>query len=283
VKARAYGKINLTLNVLKKREDGFHDLEMVMVPILLHDTLDIEIALEPSFSTNAKYLQYHKNNSIHQAIDELRLRYGFQENFAIKLMKYIPSQAGLGGGSSDGAATLLLLNELLGLKLSLATLAEIAVTIGKDLPFCLYGQAALVEGTGEKLTFIENKTDLKLLLVKPVAGVSTKQAYESITKQQRSYHDSAAMIKALTGGDYWGVVANLGNNFEALASDTLPEIQRIKDELQAFGFDGSLLCGSGSCVFALSQDDQLLAEGVRHFRKYYPFVWQSEVRQRKYD
>ncbi len=280
---RAYGKINLILNVLAKRQDNYHDLEMVMVPLLLHDLLTIRLASSYSFKTNVKYLKEQNNNIIYQVIQEMRKRYGFSEEFAIELTKYIPTQAGLGGGSSDGAAAIILLDGILGLKLSQQEREDIANCVGKDVAFCLYNRPALVSGMGEKLAFIDNNLDLKMLLVKPGKGISTKIAYEKLHEYPRQHYDTGKMIRALANGDYQGVVDNLGNAFEEVAQALVPDIAQLKKQLKDFGFDGSLLCGSGSCVLALSQNDELLSAGLKHFRKSYPFVWQTAVKRRQDD
>jgi len=279
VKKRAFAKVNLTLDVVRKREDGYHDLIMIMAPLQLHDLISLEIADKYDFTTNAKYLKKQENNSIYQTIEEMRKRYGFKENFKVDLQKYIPSQAGLGGGSSDAASTIILVEELLQLNLKKEEREDIASTIGKDVPFCLYNKTALVEGTGEKITFIDNNCDLNMLLVKPQQGVSTRQAYNKLHEFDIKHFDNSNMIKALQQKDYQAVVDNLANSFEEVAIELLPIIGRIKKEMLDFGFDGSLLCGSGSCVFAVSQDTQLLQAALKEFRKHYPFVWITNVKR----
>jgi len=250
---------------------------MVMAPLQLHDLLSMEVAPEYSLVTNAKSLGKKETNSVYQAIEELRKRYGFQENFKVELQKYIPSQAGLGGGSSDAAAAIILVDQLLGLNMTKEQIEETAEAVGKDVPFCLYGKTALIEGTGEKMTIIENNCDLRLLLIKPQQGISTRQAYGNLQDFTIKHHDAQGMIAALAQGDYQGVIKNLGNGFEEVAVVMLPVIGKIKKEMTDFGFDGTLLCGSGSCVFGVSRDEQLLQAALKHFRKSYPFVWMTSI------
>ena len=281
MKRRAYAKINLSLDVIAKREDGYHDLRTVMVPLQLHDLISLEIAEDYSFNANVRYLDEKKNNIIYQSIEEMRRRYGFKENFAVDLIKYIPTQAGLGGGSSDAASTIVLVDRLLKMFLSRSEMEDIAATIGKDVLFCLYGSAALVEGTGEIITPIDNNCDFEVLLIKPNQGISTKMAYGKLAEYDLIHHPAEGMIEALRIDDYKGVVANLGNSFEAVAGDLLPLVPKIKSELADFGFDGNLLCGSGSCVYGITRDKQLCDNAVEHFRKEYPYVWKTKVKRTK--
>jgi len=279
MKKRAYAKINLSLDVIGKREDGYHDLQMVMVPLELHDLISLEIAQDYNFSVNVRYLDHKKNNIIYETIEEMRSRYGFKENFSVELIKYIPTQAGLGGGSSDAAATIILVDRLLKMFLSIEEMEDIAIKIGKDVSFCLHNQAALVEGAGERLTFFENNCDFEVLLVKPSQGISTKTAYGRLADHDIRRFPADDIMEALKTDNYQGVIDNLGNSFEEVAGDILPVINKIKSELSDYGFDGNLLCGSGSCVFGLTRDAQLCESAVGHFRKEYPYVWKTKVKR----
>jgi len=282
MKRRAYAKINLTLDVLGRREDGYHDLSMVMVPLQLHDLLSIEIAEEDSFACNVKYLGNNEHNSIIKAIGLMKERYGIKEHFKIELLKYIPMQAGLGGGSSNAAATIILLNQMLQLRLSQKELQELADSIGKDVTYCLYSRPALVEGTGEKVTFITNNCEFGVLLVKPSAGVATGEAYLALDQNPYQHYPPAPMIAALAAGDYEAMVHNLGNSLCDASKRLLPLIGKIERQLKEFGFDGVLMSGSGSCVFATTQDSELLERAAEHFRKQYYFVFKTKVRRGKY-
>ena len=269
----------MILDVVSRREDGFHDLAMVNLPIELYDVLSISVAEEDSFLCNVHYLSPVENNTIMLAINKLRQIYGFKECFKVELIKYIPAQAGLGGGSSDAAMAIQLLNDLLGLKMDIKTKAKVAVQVGKDVPFCLSVKPALAKGTGEKLSFFPNNCDLSMLLVKPKTGIATKAAYEKLDENPIKHFPTTAMIEALKDNDYPQVMANLGNSFEDCAMEMVPEIATIKKELSYLGFDASLLCGSGSCVMGFSQDEELLEKGLRYFRQKYPFVWKTKAKR----
>lgn len=279
MKKRALAKINLLLDVIGKRVDGYHDLKMVMVPIDFYDMVDIEIADELSFSSNVPYLASNNHNSIIKSIEVMRERYHFTEQFKISLSKFIPTQAGLGGGSSDSGATILIINELLKLELTNQELIVVADSIGKDVVFCLQQGSALVEGVGDKLTIIENNLNCYVLLIKPKKGISTKIAYGKLREYPAVHYDEQLLLRGLVEGDFDRVVDNLGNSFEAIAFDLVPEISKIKSELLAYGFKGVLMSGSGSCVFALSQDLLFCKQALKYFRKRYPFVWLTKMKE----
>ena len=277
MKKRAFAKINLTLDVIRQRSDGYHDMQMVMVPLELHDVISLETAAEYSFSANVKHLPDDEKNLIYRSIEEMRKSYGFTEEFKVEVQKFIPTQAGLGGGSSNAATTIAIVNELLDLNLSRTQLEEVANRVGKDVVFCLHSRSALVEESGEKVEFIENNCDFDVLLVKPHRGVSTRQAFSVLDRYESRHYPAAGMIEALAAGDYQGVLANLGNSFEESAIKNLPVIGRIKKEMARMGLDASLLCGSGSCVFGLSQNEESLNTALAYFRKKYPFVHKTKM------
>ncbi len=277
MKKRAYAKINLSLDVIGKREDGYHDLEMVMVPLQLHDLVEITIDKEDSFTSNISYLKYDSENTIYKVIQLMREKYDFKEHFKIHLNKIIPTQAGLAGGSSDGAATIHLINDLLKLNLSIQEMEEIADKIGKDVVFCLHQKSALVTGAGENIEFVTNNLDCHVVLVKPKGGVSTKLAYGNLTNYQLEHFQSDNVLTALKNNDFNLLCQYLGNTFEPIAFDIVPEISKIKRALLEMGFSGVLMSGSGSCVFALTLDENLANEAVKKMRKKYPFAWTTRI------
>jgi len=278
MKRRAYAKINLSLDVLGRRQDGYHELAMVMSPIDLYDIVDVEFAEQTTFQCNAHYLQVTDDNSVIKAIRIMKEKYNIRSEFAVELKKVIPSRAGLAGGSSDAAATIHLINDLCHLHLSLKEMSEIALQIGKDVVFCLYEQPALVEGTGESIKPLENHCQFNLILVKPQQGVSTKEAYQQLDLATAKHYPPEPMIEALKTGDYQSMVKSLGNTLEAVSIAQLPIIEKIKDELIDLGFDGSLMSGSGSCVFGVTQNADLCESATKVLRKKYPFVWMTKLK-----
>jgi 4-diphosphocytidyl-2-C-methyl-D-erythritol kinase len=278
MKRRAYAKINLTIDILNKRNDGYHNLSMIMTPIDLYDIVSLEFSDKLTFSSNAHYLQISEDNSIIKAIRLMQAKYQIKSEFAVELKKVIPSRAGLAGGSSDAAATIHLVNDLCHLGLSMNEMKEIALQIGKDVVFCLGDRAALVEGTGELITPITNHCHFNLVLVKPQQGVSTKEAYEQLDLLTIKHYPAQPMIDALNDGDYQAMIKALGNALEDVSIKQLPVIQTIKNELLELGFDGCLMSGSGSCVFGVTLNEELCISATKMLRKKYPFVWMTKVK-----
>ena len=278
MKQRADAKINLCLDVVRRREDGYHELEMIMAPVNLYDTLNFEFSDELRLQSNVPYLPLDRRNTIVKAIELLREEYGFKENFEITLQKHIPTQAGMAGGSTDGAAAIRALNKMLQLGMDNDKMVEIAKKVGADVPFCLRSRPAFVTGIGENLEHFRVHTPFYLLLVKPYKGVSTKVAFETLDFSCAEHPDCRRMREALIGNDYDGVLQSLGNTLEQSAFKLVPQIATIKQELLALGFDGALMSGSGSTVFALTRDLELLEKGAAAMRKKAAFIRKTELR-----
>ena len=278
MKQRAYAKINLCLDVVCRREDGYHELEMIMAPVNLYDTLNFEFCDELRLQSNVPYLPLDRRNTIIKAIELLREEYGFKENFEITLQKHIPTQAGMAGGSTDGAAAIRALNKMLRLGMDNDKMVEIAKKVGADVPFCLRSRPAFVTGIGENLEHFRVHTPFYLLLVKPYKGVSTKVAFETLDFSSAQHPDCRKMRQALMNNDYDGVIQSLGNTLEQSAFKLGPQIAAIKKDLLAMGFDGALMSGSGSTVFALTRDPELLEKGAAAMRKKAAFIRKTELR-----
>lgn len=278
MKVKAYAKINLALDVVRKREDGYHDLEMVMAPISLHDLIYIDIIEEGIvIESNNPRLPTDERNIMYKVAKRLIDDYNLQAGVKIFIYKHIPTQAGLAGGSADGAAVLRAMNKLFKLNLSLEKMAEIGKEIGADIPFCVYEQMAFVGGIGEKLDFIEHDFNCHVLLVKPKRGVSTQKSFGMLELHTAEHPDIHAMVDAIKNSDYDSVIQNLGNTLEAPSLKMVPEIRKIKDELIRMGFDGALMSGSGSCVFALTKDTELFEKGYDSFKEKGFFVRKTEI------
>ena len=278
MKQRAYAKINLCLDVVCRREDGYHELEMIMAPVNLYDTLNFEFCDELRLQSNVPYLPLDRRNTIIKAIELLREEYGFKENFEITLQKHIPTQAGMAGGSTDGAAAIRALNKMLRLGMDNDKMVEIAKKVGADVPFCLRSRPAFITGIGENLEHFRVHTPFYLLLVKPYKGVSTKVAFETLDFSSAQHPDCRKMRQALMNNDYDGVIQSLGNTLEQSAFKLVPQIAAIKKDLLAMGFDGALMSGSGSTVFALTRDPELLEKGAAAMRKKAAFIRKTELR-----
>lgn len=268
---RAYAKINLCLDVVRKREDGYHELRMIMVPIDFYDILEMHRAEDTSMSLNRYYLPVNDKNTVIKTIHVMQEMFGFSDNYACTLQKHIPTQAGLAGGSADAAAAIRLINRDQQLGLTRDQMIDIAKRIGADVPFCTVNKPALVEGIGEKIEPFVCNPDFYILLVKPSKGVSTKKAFEGLNFETIVHPNVDGMKEALINDDYEGVLANLGNSLEEVSLQLVREIKDVKEELTELGFDGVLMSGSGSTVFGITKSRRVLKEGSlimkanRHF------------------
>ncbi len=271
MKVKANAKINIALKIVSNRKDGYHDLEMIMVPIDLYDVINIEI-LDDEYETNVEFDDYSiplgSRNSVNKAIEALRNRFKFKEEFDVYVEKRIPSQAGLGGGSADAAFTLMAVTDLLKLPLSEEELIEIGKEIGADVPFFLVNKAAKVEGIGEKITPFELKEKPYVLLVKPFLGCSTKEVYNNydlLDKTEKG--DIEKTIEALQDGDLKRVNEYRYNDLEKPAIMILNDIDRIINSLKNDGFEAVGMSGSGSTVFALSFDKELCMKKSKYYKQ----------------
>ena len=268
MKIRAHAKVNLGLNVVRKREDGYHELEMVMTSISLHDLLYINIIdTGIEITSNSSIMPTDERNIMYKAAKKMMDLYGINQGVRIHIYKHIPMQAGLAGGSADGAAVLKAMNMLFKLGLSNEQLASIGKEIGADIPFCIYEKTAFVSGIGEKLEFIDAHLDGYILLVKPKKGVSTKKSFGALQLEKEKHPDCRALKEAIEKNDYEQMITLMDNTLEGVSMDMVPQIKNIKEELLDMGFDCALMSGSGSCVFALTHDEALVDEAIKIYRK----------------
>ncbi len=252
---KAPAKINLGLDVLHKRADGYHELEMVMSSVDLADRLTItempddKIILE----TNKAFLPVDKRNNVYQAVAMMKKRYGINTGVKIDIQKNIPVAAGLGGGSSDTAAALRGLNRLWQLGLSEEELIAIGVEIGTDVPYCLYGHTAFIGGKGERVQLIDPMPQCWVVLVKPKISVSTRTVFPEVEVDKISHPDIPALRGAIEADDYEEMIRQMGNSLEDITIQRHPVIQQIKDRMMKYGADAALMSGSGPTVFALTR------------------------------
>ena len=277
MKDRAYAKINLCLDVAGKRDDGYHELNMVMVPVDFYDVLEMNISRETTLELNRSYLPVNEKNTIVKAIRVMQEHFGFTEEFSCVLQKHIPTRAGLAGGSADAAAAIRLMCRLLHIHASEEELIGIAKEVGADVPFCLLNKPALVQGIGEILTPFHCQPDFEVLLVKPRRGVSTKEAFAIVDSTEVVHPDCNQMVRALIVNDYEGIVNSLGNSLEDAAVSLVEEIRTAKQRLQEEGFDGVLMSGSGSTVFGITKDSELLENAMEKLKAEHYFVRRTRI------
>lgn len=258
---QAPAKINLGLDILRKREDGYHEVRMIMQTIKMFDILDLDKMEEPGIllTTNIPELPTDGSNLICKAARLLMEEFAVTEGVRIRLEKRIPMAAGMAGGSTDAAATLKGVNELFGLGLSDQELMDRAVRIGADVPYCIMQGTALAEGIGEKLTRIAPVPECYILVGKPEVGVSTKEAYGNLNLAAISSHpDILGMVTDIENKDLSDMVQKMQNVFEPGIIRLHPVIQKIKDLMEANGAAKAMMSGSGPTVFGIFTDkDQL--------------------------
>ncbi len=277
MKIRAFAKVNLALDVVSERSDGYHELKMIMAPLMLHDLIEIEIIESGiELSSNTNRIPTDQRNIMYKVAEAVINKFHLTQGVKIHCNKHIPSQAGLAGGSSDGAAVIKAMNRLFNLHMSYEDMVELTKDIGADIPFCIYNKLAVVSGIGEQFEFIDSKFNCYILLVKPKKGVSTKKCFESLDMNKAKHPDIYKMANALENNDYQGVIDSLENTLEEPSINFVEDIDTIKKELLALGFDGALMSGSGSCVFGLTNDKDILDKGFMYFRGKYPFVRRTE-------
>ncbi len=247
-------KINLALDIVRRRADGYHEMDMVMQSVGLCDRVTIEKVDLPqiSMSCNLKALPCDDQNIVVRCAKAFFEKTGIDPSVHIHLSKKIPMMAGLGGGSADGAGVLVGLNRLYDAGLSVEELCKIGFSCGADIPFCIRGKTLRAQGAGEILSELPPfpKEGGFILIAKPTFSVSTKLAFEGFDRQEHPVHgDVLGMIDALRAGDLQSIAARLSNVFEPFCNPQ--EISRIKQTMQAHHAMGSLMSGSGSAVFAL--------------------------------
>lgn len=265
----AYAKINLGLDVIRRREDGYHEVRMIMQTIGLHDELVIEETEGEGIviTTNDSELPVNEDNLIYKAYNMLRNEFDIHSGVIVKLTKNIPVAAGLAGGSTDAAATMIGLNKLWNLNLSEEDLKERGVKIGADVPYCIMGGTVIAEGIGEKLTRIDKCPACTLLIAKPPVGVSTKYVYQNLKINEVTHPDIDAIISSIKAGDINGVTDNLGNVLESVTIPLHPVISTIKDMMIKGGALGSLMSGSGPTVFGIFDNEELANKCKEDIRK----------------
>ena len=277
---KACAKLNLTLDILRKREDGFHDLQMVMQSVALCDELTVTPARgEGAMSTNLSYLPADGRNLAQMAAAAFRETTGKGGEVDISIEKNIPVCAGMGGGSSDAAAVLRAMNEMTGAGLSLAELAKIGERVGSDVPYCVLGGTALAEGRGEILTPLPPLPHCRVVICKPAFPISTPQLFGKVDVRKIVRRpDTAGLMTALEQGDLLGVARRLYNVFEdVLEPRKKAEIDSIKATMIDCGALGASMSGSGPTVFGLFDDEKSAQEAVTRLGELYKNVYLTET------
>ena len=264
MKLQAMAKINLGLDVVRKRDDGYHEVRMIMQTIQMYDQLDMAESSRPGIrlATNLAYLPNNENNLVYRAANMLMEEFHIKKGLDIRLRKMIPVAAGMAGGSSDAAAAFIGVNRIFRLGLSMDELMQRAVKVGADVPYCLMRGTVLAEGIGEKLTPLAPMPPCHILIGKPGISVSTKCVYSNLRAGEIKDHpDISGMIRAIEEGSLPGVTARMANVLERVTIPAHPVIEEIKRNMIAHGACNALMSGSGPTVFGIF-DNRRTAEAA---------------------
>lgn len=254
----APAKINFTLDTLFKRDDGYHEIEMVMTTVDLNDRLSFEKRTDNKIVVDIEhnYVPNDNKNLAYKAADLMFERFNINEGVTISIDKDIPVSAGLAGGSADAAATMRGLNRLFGLGQSLDALAALGIQIGTDIPFCIYNQTAVCTGRGEQVSFLKRPPSAWVVLAKPNIGISSPDVFKALDLTEEHIVHNEKCKQALENNDYHLLCNSLSNRLEPVSMAMHPDIKKIKDNMLQCGADGALMSGSGPTVYGLAQKER---------------------------
>lgn len=268
---KAFAKINLAIDVKKKDENGYHDIDMVALPITLHDVLEMEqlISRHGIFITSDDpSLICDEGNLAFKALKAMEDNFSFSKGYRIQIYKRIPMNAGLGGGSADAAGIIRAICKLYNMDAHDPKIIKVARSIGSDVPFCLLNKPARVLGTGENIIPLDSKLDYHVIIIKPHKGLSTKDVYEkydTIPEEEREHPDISALIEAIKIGDEQKMFKNMKNGLYKPASLLCPVISGILNDFKKMGFPLYSMTGSGNACFALSKDLEQIEKAKNYF------------------
>ncbi|QIK52027.1 4-(cytidine 5'-diphospho)-2-C-methyl-D-erythritol kinase [Jeotgalibaca porci] len=254
---RAPAKINLTLDVLYRRADDYHELEMIMSSVDLADYLTFTPLEEDKIEvfTNKAFLPVDQRNHVYQIIKLVKERYNIREGMLVEIEKKIPVAAGLGGGSTDAAAALRALNRIWELNLSVQEMIELGMQVGTDVPYSIVGGTAFVSGRGEIVTPINPMPSCWVVLAKPRISVSTKTVFRALEVERLDYIPKSRIVAdAIEIGDYKGMADNLSNALEAVTFERHPKLRQLSERMERYGMDGVTMSGSGPTIIGFSQN-----------------------------
>ena len=269
ISLKALAKINLGLDVVRRREDGYHEVRMIMQTIHLYDRLDIKRTKETGIQiqTNLSFLPVNENNLIYKAAKLLMDEFSITDGVSVKLDKRIPVAAGMAGGSTDAAAMLIGVNRLFSLGLTKRQLMERGVQIGADVPYCIMRGTALAEGIGEALSPLPPMVKCPVLIAKPSISVSTKFVYQNLKLDDTTIHpDIDLLIDDIKAKNLHDIAAHMGNVLETVTIPNYPVIDEIKKHMLSNGAVGAMMSGSGPTVFGLFDDEDTAKKAYKAMR-----------------
>lgn len=271
IKERGFAKINLYLDILGKRPDDYHDLEMVMVPVKLHDTLKFSKRDDEAIMlfTNIEITEKPEDNIVYEVAAYIKKEFDIKQGVDIHIEKRIPIAAGLAGGSADAAATFRAMNKLFKLKLKNDQMARLAEPFGADIPFCIHNKPCIARGKGEQLFFLDRKLKLPVLLVTPNLEVPTKKVYQAVDVSKVPNVKITSMTNAIYNNNYELFTKEAHNALEQFAFKLYPEIKDLKTSLKAYDPDLVLMSGSGPTMMVFDKDNKLLETIAQEYLENY--------------
>jgi len=286
VRMKARAKINISLDVVRKREDGYHDLSMIMQTVDVFDKVNIKRIKKDEIllKTNLPFLPVDDKNLVVQVIKYMKSEFNIKEGVFVDLYKVIPIGAGLAGGSADAAVTIKGMNKLFNLKLSLKDMMEIGKNFGADIPYCINEGTALAEGIGEKITYLKDFPKCHIVICKPTFSISTGSIFRDLDISMiKEKPNTSLLIDSINNGDIHTIAKNLCNVLETVTIKKYPQIKDIKDEMINQGALGSLMSGSGSAVFGIFDNKDLAAKAAKQLKsnEIIKFVYLTKIYNRK--
>lgn len=278
MKRKSYAKINLTLDVIEKREDGYHNIDGIMQMIDLYDEVEVKISDKFEITSNSKEIPLDEKNLVYKVYYVMKEKYKFNENFSIHIDKNIPVSAGIGGGSSNSAVVIEMINELLGLNMSLEDRKQIGRKVGADIPYLLVGKTARTRGIGDELEILETLPTTDILIVNNGVEISTPYVYSKIVPSGNSERVDK-LISTYKNRKYDEFFSNLYNVMEEVSISYCPEIKNIKDKMYEFNCVKSLMSGSGPTVFGIFNNKDI-NDAYEFFKKVYKNTYKVKTMER---
>ena len=277
-KLYSYAKINLFLNIVSKRQNGYHDIQSVMQTVNIKDEIAVMYAEKGIIITcDDEAIPVDSLNTVWKAASIIMEKYGLEGGIAIDIKKTIPSGAGLAGGSGNAAAAIIGINEMFHLDMTDEEMAEIAVKIGADVPYCLVGGTCIAEGIGEELERINDFSWDNILIVKPEISISTASVYGKVEKHMYNRYDMREIVKRISGMEYQEALSFTGNILEDIVEEIHPEIKDIKNEMKSFDALLSMMTGSGSAVVGFFKDEKDLDRCAEALGKRYDKIYKTNT------
>lgn len=268
MKKKSYAKINLILDVIEKRQDGYHNIDGIMQMIDLYDEVEVKISDKFEITSNSKDIPLDEKNLVYKVYKALKEKYKFNERFSILIEKNIPVSAGIAGGSTNSAVVIEMIDEILGLNMSLDDKKQIGKSVGADIPYLLVGKTARTRGIGDELEILNSLPTTDILIVNNGVEIATPYVYSNIVPSGNSDRIDK-LINVYKNKNYDEFFKGLYNVMEKVSISYCPEIQNIKDKMYEFNCIKSLMSGSGPTVFGIFNDDKDIKKAYDYFKKIY--------------